>query len=349
MKFLNSILILSTVAINAVRGDVKYFNKCIHDGDFAITFDDGPDLSHTEMVLDVLDEFNVKATFFVNGKNCVDITSNPTAQKLIKREFNSGHVIGSHTFSHPSGITQLSDEQLTNELTNLNNALYDIIGVKPNFFRPPLGEYSEDNLKVIEQCGIKANILWNLDSEDWDSRYNATQQYVDNLSGKSPSSHSFISLNHDIQKVTAEYNLRIVIPYIRNLGYHLVTMDECTGIPPYQDGKDYSKDRSNDNSGKSDTKKEPVTAPTPVKTPDPTPTPSPDSSKNPIDNIVTDNPENNLTGNNTNSNPTENNPTNPGNTTDQVPDIDSSSDAFMVKTSFIMSSALFAVLTYLFL
>ncbi len=83
MKFLNSILVLSALTINAVHGEVKYFNHCINNGDFAITFDDGPDLSHTEMVLDILDEFNVKATFFVNGKNCVDITSNPTAQVCI--------------------------------------------------------------------------------------------------------------------------------------------------------------------------------------------------------------------------------------------------------------------------
>jgi len=83
MKFLNSILLLSAVAMNTVRGEVKYFSKCIKDGDFAITFDDGPSLDYTNMILDTLDEFNVKATFFVNGRNCVDITTNPTAQVSI--------------------------------------------------------------------------------------------------------------------------------------------------------------------------------------------------------------------------------------------------------------------------
>jgi len=335
MKFLNSILILSALSMNAVRGDVKYFNKCIHDGDFAITFDDGPHLEYTEKVLDVLDEFNVKATFFVNGRNCVDITENSTAQKLLKREFESGHVIGSHTFSHPlNGITQLSDEQLESELTNLNNALYDIIGVKPNFFRPPLGEYNERNLKVIEKSGIKANILWNLDSEDWDVNYNATQQYIDALEGKDASSNSFISLNHDIQKVTALTNLKIVIPYIKSLGYNLVTMDKCTGIPPYQDGKDYTKDRSgNDKPSTSEETKtrggDTIVTENPTQNLNVNPTPNPDSNQTPAPTPA---------GTETNT------------TTTTTPEADLSTDgAFTVKASFWMSSALLAVVSYLFL
>jgi len=335
MKFLNSILILSALTMNAVHGEVKYFNECINKGDFAITFDDGPHLEYTEKVLDVLDEFNVKATFFVNGKNCVDITENSTAQKLLKREFESGHVIGSHTFTHPAGITKLSDEQLTDELTKLNDALYNIIGVKPNFFRPPLGEYNDANLRVIEKCGIKANILWNLDSEDWDVNYNATQQYIDGLEGKGPSSNSFISLNHDIQKVTALTNLKIVIPYIKSLGYNLVTMDKCTGIPPYQDGKDYNKDRSGNDNNPSNGEN------------------TPDNTK-PGDNIVTENPTQNLNVNTTPTTDSNQTPVpgteNPGTTTTTpTPNTDLTDSASIVKTSFWMSSALLAVVSYLFL
>ncbi|ORX86857.1 glycoside hydrolase/deacetylase [Anaeromyces robustus] len=238
MKYLNSIIFLSSLAISAIRGEVKYFSKCVKNGDFAITFDDGPSLDYSNAILDILDEYKVKATFFVNGKNCVDITTNDLAKAILKREYESGHVIGSHTFTHPFGITTLSKDELTYELNALNDALYDIIGVKPAFFRPPLGEYSEENLKVIEQCGIKANILWNLDSEDWDHNYNATQQYIDNLEGKDPYAHSFIALNHDIQKVTAETNLKIVIPYLKKLGYNLVPMDVCIGLPAYQSDYD---------------------------------------------------------------------------------------------------------------
>lgn len=292
------------------------------------------------MILDTLDEFNVKATFFVNGKNCVDITTNPTAQEIIKREYQSGHVIGSHTFTHPFGITNLSDDELTYQLTELNNALFDLIGVKPAFFRPPLGEYSEANLKIIEKCGITANILWNLDSEDWDVNYNATQQYIDGLQGKDPKAHSFISLNHDIQKVTAEKNLKFVIPYLRELGYNLVTMDVCVGLPAYQGESSQSSEQS---SG---------------------------ISKDPNSEIVIENPQN-LNANNGNANANASNNANAnasdaatqnqvingnatapetGNTnTSTNVKANVSSDANTVKTSFMLSSTLILIIAYLFL
>jgi peptidoglycan/xylan/chitin deacetylase (PgdA/CDA1 family) len=62
------------------------------------------------MVLDILKKENVKATFFVNGKNCIDVKNDPLTQKLIKREAAEGHIIASHTYSHPlNGITSLTD------------------------------------------------------------------------------------------------------------------------------------------------------------------------------------------------------------------------------------------------
>eukprot|EP00833_Pecoramyces_ruminatium_P003743 jgi/Orpsp1_1/1177775/evm.model.c7180000062782.2 len=216
---------------------VKKFVSCINEGDFALTFDDGPSLEYTSKILDILDKEQVKATFFVNGMNTCDIKNNEVAANLIRREYQSGHVIASHTYSHPiDGISALSDEKLTFEIETLNNIIYDLVGVKPAFFRPPLGEYTPQNEIVLDALNITANILWNLDSEDWNKQYNPTKQYVDNLKIASPSTNSFISLNHDIQKVTATQNLEIVIPYIRSLGYRFVTMDVCTGLSAYQDG-----------------------------------------------------------------------------------------------------------------
>ena len=76
---------------------------------------------------------------------------------MIKREFNEGHIVASHTFSHPTvGITKFSDAELTKDLKDLNDLLYDLIQVKPAFFRPPLGEYSPANEKVIEAQGFTA-------------------------------------------------------------------------------------------------------------------------------------------------------------------------------------------------
>ncbi|ORX60786.1 glycoside hydrolase/deacetylase [Piromyces finnis] len=230
---------------------LEQFITCINNGDIALTFDDGPSLDYTSRILDILDYEDVKATFFVNGMNTCDLKNNQVARDIIKREYESGHVIASHTYSHPlTGITPLGEKKLTFEINALNNILYDIVGVKPAFFRPPLGEYTPENAIVLENCGITANILWNLDSEDWNSQYNATQQYVDILGTSDPSVSSFITLNHDIQEVTAMQNLPIVIPYIKSLGYRFVTMDVCTGMSAYQDGSNPPKVSTNSTSYK---------------------------------------------------------------------------------------------------
>ncbi|KAG4093485.1 glycoside hydrolase/deacetylase, partial [Neocallimastix lanati (nom. inval.)] len=187
------------------------------------------------MVLDILKKENVKATFFINGKNCMDVANDPEAQRLIKREVDEGHVIASHTYTHPeTGITTLTDEQLTSELKTLNDLVFDLTGLKLAFFRPPLGEFNEANKRVIEELGFTANVLWNLDSNDWKKGDNATANYFKYLDKADPSSNSFIALNHDIQKVTATSNLQIMIPIIRDLGYNFVTVDECLGMSAYQ-------------------------------------------------------------------------------------------------------------------
>ncbi|ORX47587.1 glycoside hydrolase/deacetylase [Piromyces finnis] len=350
--------------MNSVRGDVKYFSKCINEGDFAITFDDGPNLDYTNMILDILDEFDVKATFFVNGKNCVNITANTAAQKIIKREYESGHTIGSHTFTHPFGITNLTDDELTYQLDELNKVLYDLIGVKPAFFRPPLGEYSEANLKIIEKSGFTANILWNLDSEDWDVNYNATQQYIDNLEGKDPNSHSWISLNHDIQKVTAEKNLRIVIPYIKKLGYNIVPMDVCIGLPAYQNEKTQDS-KTTTKIIKTTTTTTTTKKRTTTKSATTTTTKN-EVSKEPNSEIVVENPQNlnantvttsttvaisttTNTASSTNNENTNTNDTVNGNITISNDANNDSSDATTIKTSIIFSSAFMIMIAYLFL
>jgi len=235
MFSLKKTLLLSAFALATVSAEYKNYEECIKPGDFALTFDDGPSSEWTAMVLDVLKKENVKATFFVNGKNCMDVKNDVQAQELIKREVAEGHIIASHTYTHPAdGITKLTDQELTDELSILNDLLYDLTGLKPAFFRPPLGEFTEANKHVIEGLGFTANVLWNLDSNDWKKGDNATANYFKYLDRGNASNNSWIALNHDIQKVTATSNLEIMIPIIRELGYNFVTIDECLGMSAYQ-------------------------------------------------------------------------------------------------------------------
>jgi len=65
-----------------------------------------------------------------------------------------GHIIGCNTYSYPIGISKLSDDELEEDIEKINNAIFDIIGVKPSFFRPPHGEYNESNLEILERCDM---------------------------------------------------------------------------------------------------------------------------------------------------------------------------------------------------
>ncbi|OUM68568.1 carbohydrate esterase family 4 protein, partial [Piromyces sp. E2] len=211
---------------------IQTFDHCKNPGEIALTFNDGPNLEYTNDILDILDKEDIKATFFISGEES-DLKNNSKAKKIIKREYKSGHIIASHTYNHPVGISNLSSNELKVEVNELADTIYNIIGVKPAFFRPPNGEFSLTNLEVLENCKITANILWNLDSEDWNSKTDPFTQYVSILGDIDPRVNSFIALHHDEGNDSAIENLPKIISYVKSLGYKFVTMDKCIGMNPY--------------------------------------------------------------------------------------------------------------------
>lgn len=117
--------------------------------DIAITFDDGPNPYFTQKILDVLDSFNVKATFFVIGKRCLEY---PEILKEIKQR---GHLIGNHTFSHKSGDFEMC-----------NNEIVRTIGEISNYVRPPFYDLSFCN-KENGYLQDKFIITGDVDSKDY--------------------------------------------------------------------------------------------------------------------------------------------------------------------------------------
>src|SRR5438270_9961954 len=98
----------------------------------ALTYDDGPNDPHTLHLLDVLAKHNVKATFFLIGRF---VAQRPD---IVQRIAEAGHVIGNHTYTHPS-LGWASQAQLKDELQRCRQALTDAIGEHSNLFRPPFG------------------------------------------------------------------------------------------------------------------------------------------------------------------------------------------------------------------
>jgi len=131
-----------------------------------LTFDEGYEQGYTSRILDVLSEEQVQAAFFVTGQY---VRANA---QLVKRMYNEGHLIGNHTNTHPS-LAELDKEQLEQELKIVDDNLFDLVGEKTVFFRPPMGQYSEFSLAHTHLLGYRT-VFWSMAYADW---------YVDNQPG----------------------------------------------------------------------------------------------------------------------------------------------------------------------
>ena len=129
----------------------------------ALTFDDGPHPRYTDMILDILQKYNVKATFFVIGKNA-ELYPEP-----LRRAVREGHEIANHTYSHlyydKSGI-----EKYTEDIARAQTLLKERFGVTPAFFRPPGGKCGEKLTERLETLGLRCVLWsWRTDARDWAS------------------------------------------------------------------------------------------------------------------------------------------------------------------------------------
>ncbi len=125
----------------------------------AITFDDGPDTKNTMQILDLLDDYNAKATFFIIGEKAEE---NPGLVKLI---FDSGHQIANHSYSHSYFFPLKSSKTIRKEIQYTQALIEKITGEKSNFFRPPFGVTNPLIAKALKGLNIKT-IGWSIRSFD---------------------------------------------------------------------------------------------------------------------------------------------------------------------------------------
>lgn len=176
----------------------------------ALTFDDGPHNTNTLKILELLDKYNAKATFFMLG-NRVDFYPN-IAKEIVAR----GHEPGNHTWSHKD-LTTLSKEDINLEIERTNKAIQKATGKEPTVYRPPYGSI---NNQVREAVNMPP-ILWTVDTEDWKSRdANKVLKEVQ----KAVKDDSII-LMHDIHNSTVEA-VELVLKFLAKEGYECVTVSE---------------------------------------------------------------------------------------------------------------------------
>lgn len=133
-----------------------------------LTFDEGYENGYTAKILDVLKEKNVSAVFFVT----YDYVSKNAA--LVQRMIDEGHIVGNHSWSHPS-MPNKSDDEVKSEIQKLHDYVLKNFGYSMNLFRPPMGEFSERTLAITQSLGYKT-VLWSFAYLDYDTKNQPTEE-----------------------------------------------------------------------------------------------------------------------------------------------------------------------------
>lgn len=161
-----------------------------------LTFDDGPS-SNTEEILDILDRYGVKATFFVVGK------TDEHSQEMYRLILERGHTLGMHSYSHRYGEIYASTEAFTEDLEKIRSYLYDMTGMTSCFYRFPGGSSNalsstdvQELIDVLDERGI-IYFDWNVVNGDAGSVRLSAAQLADNVTNNMERYHTAIVLMHD--------------------------------------------------------------------------------------------------------------------------------------------------------
>ncbi|WP_306879766.1 polysaccharide deacetylase family protein [Paenarthrobacter nicotinovorans] len=188
----------------------------------ALTYDDGPN-AQTTRLLGILDKHKVFATFFQQGGY---VNSNPAIAKAVA---DAGHTVANHTMSHPY-LTKLPAAGVTKEIRGAQAAIEKTTGVVPAYLRPP---YGATNRTVAASVGLP-QIIWDVDSLDWQSRNKAV--FIPRImSLVKPGS---IILQHDVHSTTVDGQDEL-ITQLKGKGFYLVTLPQLFAGIDLQPGASY--------------------------------------------------------------------------------------------------------------
>lgn len=218
------------VTVAGAKRDLPVY--CVDTGDekkIAISFDAAWGNEDTQTLIDILEKYNIKATFFVVG-GWVD--SFPESVKALS---DAGHEIMNHSDTHPY-MTKISKEKIKKEVDACNDKIEKITGNRPTLLRAPYGDYNNDVVQTIRECGCMT-IQWSVDSLDWKD-LSASEIHKRVTSKIHPGA---IVLFHNAALHTPEA-LPGIIETLQSDGYNFVRISELVYTENYgidQAGKQY--------------------------------------------------------------------------------------------------------------
>ena len=186
----------------------------------ALTFDSGWEYDQTRQLLQVLEDYKVRATFFLRAGWVED------HPELALEIAGKGHQIESHSLAH-AHMGSMNRGEMEADIRAANEIYQRVLGIAPAMFRPPYGEFNDLLLTVLKEQGYQYAVMWTVDSHDWAETMNGkqvTEQYViDRVLARASDNGAVLMHVGGLKTIEA---LPEIIQGLRDAGYQLVTLQE---------------------------------------------------------------------------------------------------------------------------
>ena len=203
----------NATAVVAKKRELPVYSVERDDKVLSISFDASWGADKTIAILDILDRYDVKTTFFLVG-GWVD-----KYPEMVEEIFARGHEIGNHSNTHPH-MSQLSESDIREELRIMSDKVEKLTGVRPTLFRPPYGDYNDRVVLASRAEGYEC-VQWSIDSLDWKDR--GTEDIIKQCTHRVDNGDIVLFHNDSNDIVNA---LPSVIEHYQGLGYTIIPVSE---------------------------------------------------------------------------------------------------------------------------
>lgn len=204
---------VTSVGTKAQQRQLPIYRVERNDNKVAVTFDVAWENSNTDELIEILDEYGAKATFFITGDWCDRCADD------VKKFADAGHEIENHSDKHPH-VEGINVNDLINDTRECSRKIEMITGRAPTYYRAPYGEYDDSLLTTLDGMGLKT-IQWDVDSVDWNKP--TAEQITKKVLGNTKSG-SILLFHNDLQNTTEA--LPNILKGLKEKGFEFVTIDE---------------------------------------------------------------------------------------------------------------------------
>lgn len=202
------------IIVSAKNRKLPIYGVETEEKKIAISFDCAWENSDTDILLDILERYQVKSTFFATGDFCERYPED------IKKMAGAGHSIQNHSNKHPH-VENIEKEKLIEDTTACDEIIQSLTGKRPTLYRAPYGEYSNQMLSVFETDLPHKVIQWDCDSVDWKK---PTSEVIIQRISKKVRNGSILLFHNDTQPTPPA--LEVLIPKLQSEGYQFVLIED---------------------------------------------------------------------------------------------------------------------------